>query len=134
MVADNSNEVEIVATYINNHTLSCMVPMATIQEKYAMIGANDLDIPMRIEVSMNGGQQYTDTTDPVSMIKLRQEDRLNATGKYNESTAIYPDFSYARGGTLTYINYTIAYQPESPRARCVFVSGDPTQGPSAYTY
>jgi len=118
-------EVVVVGTYTRNGTLSCTVPLAVLEAAWA---ARDPDAPatlLGIEVSLNGGQQYTE--DGLGLV-LRAAERLREPGPGGEPPAA-PSFSYTEGGARLTLYYERAYAPRSPRAACVFRSTPPDGSP-----
>lgn len=77
-----------------------------------------------VEVSLNGGQQYTGSGQG---LLLRESDLITSPLE-SQPAALDPKFGYVGGGTLLTLRYERAYSPSSLRARCLFRRVDPTDG------
>jgi hypothetical protein len=108
--------VELDADYIRNGTLRCTIPGADLAESWAARPPGAESLLLVIEVSLNGGQQYT--SDGQGLV-LRAADRLLDPGSDGEPP-LTPAFTYPEGGALLTVRYAHAYSPASPRARYVF--------------
>ena len=113
--------IEVEATYTRNGTLACTIPGTTLAEAWAGREPGATAAIVGIEVSLNGGQQYTQ--DGVGLV-LRAAERLREAGA-GEEPAVTPSFTYTEGGALLTLRYDRAYAPSSPRAACIFRTGPP---------
>ena len=56
---DSNTYTDVVADYLRNETLSCLVPGIALQNAWAARTVGTNTATLGVEVSLNGGQQYT---------------------------------------------------------------------------
>jgi len=115
--------IVVVAEYLRNGTLSCLVPGAALENAWAARAALATTATLGVEVSLNGGQQYTASGKGVI---IHEADVIITSG--GAAPALDPGYGYVDGGTLVTLRYSTAHSPTSPRARCLFRRVDPSDG------
>lgn len=128
---DSTSFLEVVASSISNSSMICSIPGSVLQRRSAERKQGEKQIILPIEVSLNGGQQYTSSGKG---LLLREADLLasNFDEFGDPLPPVSPNFAYVRGGTLLTVVYERAFEPTSPRARCFFHRIDPEDGREHY--
>jgi hypothetical protein len=112
-----SSYTVVEATYTRNGTVECPVPAAALEGAWLGREPGATEALLVIEVSLNGGQQYTQ--DGLGLV-VRAPERLREPAGPQGEPPVSPSFSYTAGGTLLTVHYEQAYAPASPRAACLF--------------
>jgi hypothetical protein len=110
----------VPATFVRNGTLSCTIPGTVLDAAWAAASggasaaAAGLAPSVGVEISLNGGQQYTASG---ATLALRAPELISSA---SGTVPVEPNFSYVEGGALLKVSYSQAFAPSSPRAACLF--------------
>lgn len=95
--------------------MACIVPGVVFQNRWALRPSGAIQTTLPIEISLNT-QQFT-STDPSIQLILRQHDTVDNSAPEG---AVVPAAAYVDKGSLLSVKYDFAFEPDSPRTRCVF--------------